>query len=625
METFVQSMKPRMVAGVAPAASPSTGASEPAAGPLGSSSASGIRSKSRGGRTELTQLSDAALLASVRATVGRANQLTASLLAHLAEVHRRGLHRERACSSLYSYCIYELRMSEDAAQRRSQAARWVRRFPALLDAIEAGELHLTGLLQLAPHLTDENLTEVLALAKHRSKREIAKLVRQIDPLPDVPARIEPLGPRLGPTSGAGATSTPMQAPSWQQMIAATVPVRHLRSGDRPRDWLPSHGASTQTNADTHPASTATSANAPPRDWLPSHGASTQTNADPGDTHRAANDASASPATNAIDVANDATASPATTASQRYHVQFTVGEEYLSLLQEAQNLLGPAAPDRSIDAVHLRALRLLVQQLTKRKRGATRGDQMAADPRQRGPREARSAPVATQSTPRQRGSVETQSNPRQRGPRETKSAPAAAQSNPRQRGSGETQSTPRQRGSVETQSNPRQRGPRETKSAPAAAQSNPRQRGSGETESAPREAQRAPREAQRASREAQRAPREAQRAPRQPGSRATQNNPRQRVQPGAPKPPAHTRYIPVHVRAAVWERDGGRCAFVDDRGQRCREQGGLELHHRVPFARGGPATLENLSLRCRAHNALAAEHDFGPEHMARTHEPRLRPT
>ncbi len=539
METFVQSMKPRMVAGVAPAGSPSAGASEPAAAPLGSSSASGIRSKSRGGRTELTQLSDAALLASVRATVGRVNQLTASLLAHLAEVHRRGLHRERACSSLYTYCVYELRMSEDAAQRRSKAARWVRRFPALLDAIEAGELHLTGLLLLAPHLTDANLTEVLALAKHRSKREIAELVRQIDPLPDVPARIEPLGPRLGPTSGAGATSTPMQAPSWQQMIAATVPVRHLRSGDRPRDWLPSHGASTQTIADTHDASIPASANVHhPTTAMPAH------------AHRAANDATASSVNGAITApahdttgpsANDATASSvngatgspvhdATTASQRYHVQFTVGEEYLSLLQEAQNLLGPGAPDRSIDAVHLRALRLLVQQLTKRKRGATRGDQIATDPSQRRPRDAKSAPAATQSNPRQRGSGEAQSTPRQRGPRETKSAPAAAQSNPRQR-----------------------------------------------------------------------------------------------VQPGAPKPPAHTRYIPVHVRAAVWERDGGRCAFVDDRGQRCREQGGLELHHRVPFARGGPATLENLRLRCRAHNALAAEHDFGPEHMARTHEPRLPPT
>jgi len=35
---------------------------------------------------------------------------------------------------------------------------------------------------------------VLALAKHRTKREIAQLVRQLDPLPEVPPRIEPLGP-----------------------------------------------------------------------------------------------------------------------------------------------------------------------------------------------------------------------------------------------------------------------------------------------------------------------------------------------------------------------------------------------------------------------------------------------
>jgi hypothetical protein len=44
----------------------------------------------------------------------------------------------------------------------------VRRFPALLEAIAAGELHLTGLLMLGPQLTAENLTEVLARAKHRT-------------------------------------------------------------------------------------------------------------------------------------------------------------------------------------------------------------------------------------------------------------------------------------------------------------------------------------------------------------------------------------------------------------------------------------------------------------------------
>ena len=110
------------------------------------------------------------------------------------EVEARGIHRTRACSSLYTYCLYELRFSEDEAFRRVTAARLVRRFPALLDAVAAGELHLTGLLLLGPDLTAENLTEVLARAKHRTKKEVARLVRQLDPLPDVPPRIEPLGP-----------------------------------------------------------------------------------------------------------------------------------------------------------------------------------------------------------------------------------------------------------------------------------------------------------------------------------------------------------------------------------------------------------------------------------------------
>jgi hypothetical protein len=54
--------------------------------------------------------------------------------------------------------------------------------------------------------------------------------------------------------------------------------------------------------------------------------------------------------------------------------------------------------------------------------------------------------------------------------------------------------------------------------------------------------------------------------------------------------------------------------VDDRGKRCRETGGLEVHHRHAHALGGPPTVGNLELRCRAHNMLAAEEDFGREHM-----------
>src|SRR5690349_24029398 len=121
--------------------------------------------------TFISQLSDAELLANTRGLIGRSNEVFAALLAHLGEVEARGLYRERACSSLFAYCLYELRLSEDEAVRRVTAARLVRKFPELLDAVAAGELHLTGLLLLGPHLTRENLGDVMARAKHRSKKE----------------------------------------------------------------------------------------------------------------------------------------------------------------------------------------------------------------------------------------------------------------------------------------------------------------------------------------------------------------------------------------------------------------------------------------------------------------------
>lgn len=115
----------------------------------------------RGGQRSLAHLSDTEVLANARQLAGTSNKLFAALLVHLAEVETRGIHRTRSCASLYTYCIYELRMSEDEAARRSSAARLVKAFPALFDAINRGELHLTGLLMLGPHLTLENHLEVL--------------------------------------------------------------------------------------------------------------------------------------------------------------------------------------------------------------------------------------------------------------------------------------------------------------------------------------------------------------------------------------------------------------------------------------------------------------------------------
>lgn len=90
----------------------------------------------------------------------------------------------------------------------------------------------------------------------------------------------------------------------------------------------------------------------------------------------------------------------------------------------------------------------------------------------------------------------------------------------------------------------------------------------------------------------------------------------RVASDAASDPRCSRHVPAQTRRAVFDRDGARCAYHDDRGERCHETAGLEVHHRHAYALGGPATLDNLELRCRAHNTLAAEEDFGRRRMAR---------
>jgi hypothetical protein len=73
---------------------------------------------------------------------------------------------------------------------------------------------------------------------------------------------------------------------------------------------------------------------------------------------------------------------------------------------------------------------------------------------------------------------------------------------------------------------------------------------------------------------------------------------------------NSRYIPAEVKRQVWKRDGGQYAFVGYNGRRCDERGFLEFHHLDPHATGGKATVENIELRCRAHNAYEAELRFG---------------
>src|SRR5450432_2909696 len=80
-------------------------------------------------RYHLEGLRDDQLLAALSAVVWKGNQVTADLLAHLAEVDERQLYAELGFPSLWAYCVESLGLCESSAGRRIAAARVCRQFP----------------------------------------------------------------------------------------------------------------------------------------------------------------------------------------------------------------------------------------------------------------------------------------------------------------------------------------------------------------------------------------------------------------------------------------------------------------------------------------------------------------
>jgi hypothetical protein len=138
-------------------------------------------------------LSDPELLARLATLATTEREATAELVAHLAELETRAsLYAANGYGTLFSYCTDALKLSEDAACNRIQAARTCRRFPVILDALTSGALSLSTVRMISPHLTPENHVAVLARASGRSRREIEDLIAELAPRPDVPSSIRKL-------------------------------------------------------------------------------------------------------------------------------------------------------------------------------------------------------------------------------------------------------------------------------------------------------------------------------------------------------------------------------------------------------------------------------------------------
>jgi 5-methylcytosine-specific restriction endonuclease McrA len=94
-----------------------------------------------------------------------------------------------------------------------------------------------------------------------------------------------------------------------------------------------------------------------------------------------------------------------------------------------------------------------------------------------------------------------------------------------------------------------------------------------------------------------------------------------------QPANRSRQVPPAVACEVYVRDNGCCTFCAEDGRRCGARRFLELDHVTPWAVGGQSTVENLRLRCRAHNQHSARRYFGAalvRVVATRHRTRERP-
>src|SRR4051812_3737963 len=451
----------------------------------------------------LQSLSSPDLLAATRALARRSSIVEADLLLHLAEIDDRKLYLGTIYPSMFAFCLEELGFSEDVAYNRMMVARAARRFPALVDALRQGKVHLAGLRLLVPHLTQENHADVLARASGKSKRRIEELIADMWPLPPIPSSIR----RLVPES-------PLVSTRFQRL-----PRSEVQQGDAS---TAAESASLEAPLRSPPGGPAS----------PSAGGALSS--------------AATPAGSALRRERDRPV-VAPLSADTFRIQFTASRATRDKLQQAQDLLRHRVPDGDLATIVDAALDALIAKTLK--------ERFAVGRKRRSARKvSRSGESA--SVPPQAGTASVSPQP------ETPSAPSQP----------ETSLAPSQPG---------------TSSAPSQP----------ETSSAPPQLDCASVAAQAGT-----------------GLVPPQTTQSELVPTQAEEDETCSRHIPDAIKRAVFERDGGRCTFVDDQGRRCDTTDALEFEHDEGFARTQRHQLARIRLVCRAHNQYLAEQLYGRAFM-----------
>jgi hypothetical protein len=172
----------------------------------------------------LRRLSDSELVTRLRELAARERGEAVRFMAHLAELDTRDFHLRAGHGSLFAYCRDALALSEQDAYCRIAVARAGRRFPVILEMLEAGVLNVTAVRLLAPRLTPENHRAALDSARGKTRLQVEELAARLWPRPDVPSFVRKLPPPAPVPSPLIAASIGPTAPPPGAPLAAPVLV-----------------------------------------------------------------------------------------------------------------------------------------------------------------------------------------------------------------------------------------------------------------------------------------------------------------------------------------------------------------------------------------------------------------
>jgi hypothetical protein len=283
----------------------------------------------------LRTLSDDQLVTRLKGLAARERRATALLVAHLAEMDTRDVYLRAGYSSLFAFCCDVLALSEHEALNRIEAARTARRFPLVLALLGSGEVTLTTVRLLGPHLTKANHARVLEAARGKRKAEVEEIVARLSPRADVPASVR----RLPQPPAASTGSGPLAVPA--EVVPAAVPfaLDSVAPFPAPSEASPSVG----------------------------------------------------PGGPVVPMMRSAAVRPL--SPDRYRYQLTIGGATLEKLRFAKDLLRHALPSGDDEAVLDRALSALITEVVRRKVGAERGVGSSPDQESSADRPARSSGTA----------------------------------------------------------------------------------------------------------------------------------------------------------------------------------------------------------------------------------------